>query len=190
MFTQALTTRPLVRIGIVLVALALAAAAWIAQPDRAESVVPAGQRVGTLTFSGFSTQTVHLRSFSFEAKATPCDFGGGGGCAGKATLGRPVVTLDTSATSPQELATLLAGEHMQKLTVVLYKPYTSQRSQEFVFQDALFTLLQTETNGPNSAEPRETLSWDYRRITQRVYNPGTNTVLNETCWDIAQNAKC
>jgi hypothetical protein len=190
MSASTLTTRPLMRIGAVLIVLFLAAAAWIARPDRAASVVPAGQRIGTLTFSDISTAAVPLRSFSFEAKATPCDFSGGGGCASRAEFGNPVVTLDTSALSPAELATLASGQHLPKLTVELYRPLTTTKVQDFIFENATFTQLKTSTTGPATAWPGETLGWAYTRVTTHVYDTATGAVVSETCWDLAQSRRC
>src|ERR1044072_4704216 len=58
---------------VVALAVVLAAVAWIVGPQRAHSVAPAAapaaasnqDRVGTLTFTGFSTATVDLGAFSF-----------------------------------------------------------------------------------------------------------------------------
>jgi hypothetical protein len=179
---------------VVALVIALAAITWLVRPQEAESVgpaaVPNSERVGTLTFSGFSTETVDVRSFAFGAQATPCDPQGTGGCAGRPNLSEPQVTLDSGPTSPDQLATLVAGEHMQRLTVVLYKPFTTKRSQEYVFDDTSFTQLSTTAGAPNTDEPLESLGWSFRKVTHRVYTPGTNTVLSETCWDVAQNRQC
>jgi len=185
-----LYSRARTRSSIVLVTLLLVvAAAWITRPDRAESVVPTMQRIGTLTFSEISTSTVPLRSFSFEVTAAVAPLGTGGG-AGKAELGQPVVTLDTSTLSPAELATIVTGIHLPSLTVALYRPNSTAKFQEFVFEEDTFTQLKTETSGPNSAEPRETLGWTFAKVTERIYNTSTGAVVSETCYDAASGATC
>lgn len=178
--------------AVVLVALALVVVgiAWIARPDRAESVVPPVAKVGTLTYTTISTAVTPIRSFSFGATATACDPTSGGACAGKPEFAEPTVTLDTSILSPAELDALATGRHVMKLTVALYNPNTQNRLQEFVFDDVTFTSFATSRGGGNAAPATESLGWSYHRVTQRIYNPGTQDIVSENCYDLVDAKRC
>jgi hypothetical protein len=185
-----LTRRRAPALAVVALVLLVATVVWIARPERADSTVPPLSKIGTLTFTTISGAVVPLRSFSFEATAPVCDPVGGGICVSKADFGQPVVTLDTSILSPAELDALAIRRHLERLTVDLYKPNTNNRAQEYVFDEAIFTKHKTVTDGPNSAEPRETLSWSYRRVTVRMYNPANGAVVSEACYDVALARRC
>jgi len=177
--------RPRVRTMTVVVCALLVVVAWSLRPEPADSVIATSQRVGTLRLTGISTSVLPIRSFALEATAVS---GGGGG--GAPTFGKPVVGIDAAGVSPAILRALATGAHLPKLTVVLYREGTSTRFQEWEFTDTSFTLSRSSTSGPNSAAVRESLSWGYRRVTERVYGADGETVVNEFCFDTVSLVTC
>jgi len=181
---------------VVALAVALAAAAWVVRAGTAESAGPAAAaapvtaRVGTLSLATSSNPTLDVQGFSFGASMATCVPGSGGCVGGKANVDAVNVTLASGPTAPELFQTLVTGKHLQRATLVLFKPNSTKRAQEYVFQDVVLSSWQTSAGVPNNKDPMDSLSLTFRRVNHRVYNPGTDTVLGQTCWDVAQNAGC
>lgn len=173
----------------ILTALLIVTLVWsVTRADRADSVVPATASVGTLT-TPLGTAPLQLRAFSFAASNTPCPVGGGG-CAGKAAFADPSVTLDTSTLSPAEQDAVATGRHFAQVTIALFQPGTHNRFQEFVYDDVTMTSFQTSRGGNNSSPPIESLSWSSLKVTQRIYNPSTQAVVSQSCFDVSLQKRC
>ncbi len=151
----------------------------------AGSVIPASAAVGKVTYedlSGTTDVTMTIRSFTTNVQLAPG--------APRATFAAPRVVHDVVPTSPLIMAGVASGKHYKSVTVVLYHPGTTTRSQQLLYADVQLTLdLQTQ-NGPASATPWETVSWNFHKVTQTTYQANGVTVSTSACYDVVMFKAC
>lgn len=157
-----------------------------AAPAAAPAAVPAAQAVGKVTFQYSSgPQTATVRSFAWSGSSTGSTGSGGGTGGGSFTAGNPTVNLDTASISPAILKALSTGAHLPSVTVVLYRPGTTTRFDQWKFLDVQFREVRQTQSGPPSQFPREQVTWTWGRVRRDVYAANGSTILGTYCWTIS-----
>jgi hypothetical protein len=100
------------------------------------------------------------------------------------------VNLDTLPNAPLLLRALATGIHLPDIKVVLYRPGTTTRMEQWTFTEAVLTALQNSQVGPPGHAPRIQLGWGFRRIIQTTYAADGTTVASSYCFDLALQASC
>jgi type VI protein secretion system component Hcp len=159
-------------------------AAPAATPTRAS--VPAAQAVGKVIFDFSSTpdQTTTVRSFAWSGSSTASSGSGGGSSGGGFTGGNPTVNLDTGPASAALLKALSTGAHLPTVTVVLYRPGTTTRLDQWKFLDVLFREVRQTQSSPGQS-PREQVTWTWGRVRRDVYAANGTTIVGTFCWSIS-----
>ena len=164
-------------------------AAPAAAPAQA-AAVPAAQAVGKVTFQygSSSSETLTMRSFAWSGSSTGSSGSGGGSGGGVFTAGNPSVNLDTGSFSPVVAKALSTGQHWPSVTVVLYRPGTTTRFDQWKFIDVQLREVRATQSGPPSQFPREQVTWTWGRVRRDVFAANGTTVLNTYCWTISTNS--
>ena len=152
------------------------------KPLSGAAAVPSGESVGKVTLTGLPGSpavTTTIRSFSMSG-TNPTKY----------APGVPTVNLDTLPNAPLLLRALATGIHLPDVKVVLYRPGTTTRMEQWTFAEAQLTTLQTIQSGPPGRAPRIQLGWSFRRITQATYATDGTTVSSSYCYDLALQASC
>jgi len=151
------------------------------------AAVPAAQAVGKVTFQyeSNSSQTLTMRSFAWSGSSTGSSGSGGGSGAGVFTAGNPTVNLDTGSFSPVVAKALSTGQHWPSVTVVLYRPGTTIRFDQWKFMDVQLREVRATQSGPPSQFPREQVTWTWGRVRRDLYAANGTTVLGTYCWNIS-----
>jgi len=159
-------------------------AAPAAAPARAS--VPAAQAVGKVTFDYSSTpdQTTTVRSFAWAGSSTASTGSGGGGGGGAFTGGNPTVNLDTGSVSAPLLKSMATGAHLPSVTVVLYRPGTTTRLDQWKFVDVLVREVRQTQSAP-AQTPREQVTWTWGRVRRDVYAANGTSIIGTFCWTIS-----
>lgn len=150
------------------------------------AVVPVDQAVGKITITGLPgaiTFSTTIRGFSTSGSASGDSGGGGGGGAGVFTPGFPVAGLDTASTSPVLHRAVATGVHLPTVTVVLYRPDSTVRLEQWKYDDVLLSNLQYAQTGPPNRVPRLSLSWKYVKLEYSTYAANGTTLAQKTCWN-------
>jgi hypothetical protein len=121
-----------------------------AAPARA-AAVPAAEAVCKVTFQygSNSFETVTMRSFAWSGSSTGSSGSGGGSRGGVFAAGNPTINTDTGAFSPAVLKALYTGQHWQSVTVVLYRPGTTTRFDQWTFLDVQLREVRANQSGPH-----------------------------------------
>jgi len=156
------------------------------------ATVPDSQAVGKVTVTGLAggtTLSTTIRSFAMDGIA-PSGLPGGGGGSGQFKPGAPVIGLDSGDTAPLLLRAIATGSHLPSVTVVLYRPGTQTRLEQWTFTEVVLKELAHRQDGPPSRFPRLSLSWTWNLVTWRTYAPNGTTILASYCYDAEVVATC
>jgi hypothetical protein len=184
--------RALVLVPLLLIALV----AWWAARSGSEAAAPSASAVastaqaGKITFDslpGAVKVTVPLRSFSAGGVNTSTPTGGGGG-AGKFVPDDPSAVIDAADVDPLLLRVVTTGVHMQRATVTLFRPGTTDRQEVWDFTDATISRLATSQSG-SAKPPRVALGLHYTRVTVTSYD-AQGTVARSYCFALDSNTPC
>jgi hypothetical protein len=153
----------------------------------APAAVPAAQAVGKVTFQNTPTTsaTVTIRSFAWAGSSTASAGSGGGGVGGTFTGSNPTVDIDTLAFSTAMLKALSTGQHWPSVTVVLYRPGTTTRFDQWKFHEVLLREVRATQSGPPSRFPREQVTWTWDHVRRDVYAANGTSIQGTYCWDIS-----
>jgi hypothetical protein len=148
-------------------------------------LVPADQAVGKITITGLPgsiTFSTTIRGFSTSGSASGDATGGGGG-AGAFTPGFPIASLDTATTAPVLHRAVATGVHLPTVTVVLYRPDSTIRLEQWKYDDVILSNLQYSQSGPPDRVPRLSLGWKYVKLEYSTYAANGTTLAQKTCWN-------
>jgi len=152
----------------------------------APAAVPASQAVGKVTFqfSSGPNQTTTVRSFAWSGTSTGTAGSGSGSGSGVFSAGNPSVNLDTAAFSPALVKALSVGAHLPSVTVVLYRPGTTTRFDQWKFIEVQMREI-SQTQATPGRLPREQVTWTWGRVRRDVYAANGTSILGTYCWTIA-----
>jgi len=173
---------PLVVVPIVFLLVAVLMAGQRGPSNAA--AVPAGEAVGKVTFTGLTggvTLGTTIRSFSYSG-STPS--------GGKYVPGSFQLNLDTGGRTPLLLRAVTTGIHLPTTTVVLYRPGTTTRTEQWTLSDVMVSSHQNSQFGPPSKAPRLVLALTFRKITWATYAADGTTVVESYCWDTVTITNC
>jgi hypothetical protein len=180
-------TLPLVLLSVVAALLLWSGRLSSDATPAAEAAVPAAQAVGKVTFQygSNSVETVTIRSFAWSGSSTGSAGSGGGSGGGVFTGGNPTLNMDTSSFSPAVAKALSTGAHWPSVTVVLYRPGTTTRFDQWKFIEVQLREVRATQSGPPSRFPREQVTWTWGRVRRDVYAANGTSILGTYCWTIA-----
>ena len=148
----------------------------------ARSTVPSGTQVGTVTYTGMnsgSNVTQQIRRFTWSGTRPN----------GVPTLGAPIVVQGQDATGPLFLKYIASGASISTVRVSLFFPGTTTPATKWTFYNAVLTTVTDDKSEP-SAQPRESVSWGYDKVTEATYQSDGTTLIRTYCFDLNANAAC
>jgi Type VI secretion system effector, Hcp len=193
---MSVSSLPRRRVLVLVPLLLLALFAWWATRSDSEAASPAAPRAASTSLAGriaFDAlpggvrATLPLRSFGAGGTNTSTPAGGGGG-AGKFTADDPVAVVDASDVDPLLLRAVTTGVHLQKVTVTLFRPGTTDRQQVWELGDVTISDVRAAQSG-SAKPPRVSLGLHYARVTLTTYNV-KGAVSRSFCFGLDTSAAC
>jgi type VI protein secretion system component Hcp len=155
-----------------------------AAPAAAPAAVPAAQAVGKVTFQySAGPDAATIRSFTWSCSSTGSTGSGGGSGSGQFTGANPTINIDTGSISASLAKALSQGAHLPSVTVVLYRPGTTTRLDQWKFIEVQLKEIRAGQSGPPSQFPREQVTWTWNRVRRDVYAANGTTIQGTYCWN-------
>ena len=147
--------------------------------DTAQAAAASPYGALTIRYSPTKSMSFDIRGHEWELSGDFDPGGGTGGGSGRANFSQFSIVKNISANSPELARTVALQPHIDKVTVKIYKPGTSQAAGTYTLEDVLIARIH-ESPGGNALE-EVSFVYDHIRWVQ-----GQNVF----CFDVSLYTTC